>query len=123
MNEALRDELIRTGRLKFPCKMGVLEVRKHPAVITSDGKTIKTNLPIDWDATLKLWYEDKESLEDKTLVRVNVPEIFRVCYSKVRADYNNKHFYQFSTNRELKKLLKHVIKTDSSFDAFSNYII
>jgi len=41
--------------------MGTLEVRKRPTrVAIVDGKLV-TNLPIDWDATLKLWYEDEES--------------------------------------------------------------
>lgn len=117
-NEALRDELIRTGVLNFPCKMGRLEIRKYPAIITSDGKTIKTNLPIDWNTTLKLWYEDKEALENKTLVRMNVPELFKVFYNRVDANYNNKSFYQFSTNRALKLLLNHTIKNNTEFDAF-----
>ncbi len=118
INEAMRDELIINGDLLFPCRMGRLEIRKYPAIITTDGKKIKTNLPIDWEATLKLWYEDQESLESKTLVRANVPEIFRVHYNKFKANYNNKSFYQFSVNRELKKMLKHAIKNNPSFDAF-----
>jgi len=122
INEALREELLLTGDLMFPCRMGRLEIRKHPAIITSDGKKIKTNLPIDWDATLKLWFEDEECRRDKTLVRTNVSEIFRVYYNKGKANYNNKSFYQFSTNRELKRLLKDAIKNNINFDAFVNYI-
>ena len=120
INEAMREELILNGDLLFPCRMGRLEIRKYPAIITTEGKKIKTNLPIDWDATLKLWYEDQESLDNKTLVRVNVPEIFRVYYNKAKANYNNKSFYQFSVNRELKKLLKHAIKNNPGFDAFTS---
>lgn len=121
INEALREELVLTGDLQFPCRMGRLEIRKHPAIITTEGKKIKTNLPIDWDATLKLWFEDEECLRNKTLVRANVREIFRVYYNKSKANYNNKSFYQFSANRELKKHLKYSIKHNSGFDAFINY--
>jgi hypothetical protein len=43
----------------LPHRLGRLEVRKNAASITiKDGK-VKTNLPIDWDATLKLWFEDE----------------------------------------------------------------
>ena len=118
VNEALREELIETGDLMFPCRMGRLEIKKYPTVITTDGKKIKTNLPIDWNATLKLWYEDDECLKNKTLVRSTVKEMFRVYYNKNKANYNNKSFYQFSSNRELKKLLKHSIRHNPSFDAF-----
>lgn len=82
--------------------MGRLEIRKYPTIITTDGKKVKTNLPIDWQATLKLWYEDEECMKNKQLVRINIPEIFRVHYNRNKANYNNKSFYQFSTNRELK---------------------
>lgn len=118
INEALREELLLDGDLLLPCKMGRLEIRKYPAIITNDGKKIKTNLPIDWHATLKLWYEDEECMKNKQLVRVNIPEIFRVHYNRNKANYNNKSFYQFSTNRELKKLLRNTIRNNASFDAF-----
>lgn len=119
INESLRDELVLTGDLTFPCRMGRLEIRKYPTIITTDGKKIKTNLPIDWDTTLKLWFEDEECLKNKTLVRANVKEMFRVYYNKSKANYNNKSFYQFSANRELKNLLKHSIRYNYDFDAFT----
>ena len=121
VNLALRDELLKGKDINLPCRMGRIEVRKYPAVITSEGKTIKTNLPIDWNATLKLWYEDKKSYEDRFLVRVNVPEIYRVFYNKNTANYNNKSFYQFTPNRDLKQGLKHSIKENTEFDAFLKY--
>ena len=63
------------------------------------------------------------ALVDKKLtVKANVPKIFKVYYNKSTANYNNKSFYQFTPNRELKVLLKQKIKSDSKFDAFSvNY--
>ena len=118
VNEALRDEFIISGDLLLPCKLGKLEIRKYPTIITTEGDKIKTNLPIDWYTTLKLWYEDEECKKNKTLVRTNVPEVFRIHYNKVRATYNNKSFYQFSANRELKLLLKRTIRHNPNFDAF-----
>jgi len=62
--------------------MGSLEIRKKPSRISIvDGKLV-TNLPIDWDATLRLWYEDKESFDNKTFVRVENEEIYKVYYNK-----------------------------------------
>lgn len=118
VNEALREELLLDGDLLLPCRMGRLEIRKYPTIITTDGKKVKTNLPIDWQATLKLWYEDEECMKNKQLVRINIPEIFRVHYNRNKANYNNKSFYQFSTNRELKQLLTNAIRNNASFDAF-----
>lgn len=122
VNKLLREELLKSEDLNLPAKMGRLEVRGREASIKRvDGK-IKTNLPIDWQATLQLWYEDQESLEKKLLVRSNVPKIFKIYYNKSKANYNNKSFYQFTPNRELKILLKKAIKSNHKFDAFSqNY--
>ncbi len=118
INIAMRDEILKGNDITFPARLGKLEVRKYSPTITNDGKAIKTNLPIDWDATLKLWYEDEKSFQDKFLVRINVPEIYKVFYNKNNANYNNKSFYQFTPNRDLKIGLKHSIKENNGFDAF-----
>ena len=78
---------------------------------------IKTYMPIDWDATLKLWYEDAESYKNKTLVKKEEKEYFRIKYDKTRADYNNKSFYKLEPNRELKLRLKEKIR-NKEIDAF-----
>ena len=106
VNNILRDNLANGEDVVFPERMGQLELRKRiPSSTFEDGK-LKTNLPIDWDATLKLWYEDEESYKKKRLVRHEAKEVFRVFYNKYNATYDNKSFYQFNTNRELKLRIK-----------------
>ena len=97
--------------------MGRLELRKYDARITFDGEKVKTNLPIDWDRTLKLWYEDEEAYNNKTLVKVEEKEIFKVYYNKQLANYQNMTFYSFNINRDLKRRLKYNIK-NGKLDAF-----
>ena len=92
-------------------------VRKYNAKIVIDGKKIRTNLPIDWDRTLKLWYEDKESYKNKTLIKVEEKEIYKIYYNRNIADFTNKTFYRFDINRALKRKLKQNIK-DGKIDAF-----
>ena len=122
VNMLLREELLQSDDIILPCKMGKLELRRREPVIKRVSGKIKTNLPIDWQATLKLWYEDAECFDKKLTVKANVPKIFKVYYNKSTANYNNKSFYQFTPNRELKVLLKQKIKSDNKFDAFSvNY--
>jgi len=118
LNELLRQNLLEGKELVLPCKLGILEVRKYEPTFTTDGKKVRTNLPIDWNATLKLWYEDKEAFDSKFLVRQVETEIFKLFYNKETANYENKSFYQLNPNRELKLLLKRKIKT-SRFDAFT----
>ena len=97
--------------------MGSLEIRKRPTrVAIVDGKLV-TSLPIDWDKTLKLWYEDKEAFDNKILVRIETEEVFKVYYNKQNANYNNKSFYEFKPNREIKrKLSKHA--REGNLDAY-----
>lgn len=47
-------------------------------------------------------------------------EIFKIYYNRQLANYNNKTFYEFNVNRELKKKLKQAIK-ENNIDAFKLY--
>lgn len=117
VNELLGEALINGIDINLPHRLGRLEVRKYEAKITIDDEKVRTNLPIDWDRTLKLWYEDEESYKNKTLIKVEEKEIFKIYYNKIIADYTNKTFYQFDINRELKRGLKQNIK-EGKIDAF-----
>lgn len=117
VNDYLADSFLHGNDIKLPHRMGRIELRKYDVRISFDGEKVKTNLPIDWDKTLKLWYEDEEAYKEKTLVKVEEKEIFKVYYNKQLADYNNQVFYKFNVNRELKKRLKQRIK-EGKIDAF-----
>lgn len=117
VNDYLADSFLHGNDIKLPHRMGRIELRKYDGRVSFDGEKVKTNLPIDWDRTLKLWYEDEEAYENKTLVKVEEKEIFKVYYNRQLADYNNQSFYEFNVNRELKKRLKQRIK-EGKIDAF-----
>lgn len=117
INKSLSDLLISGEDINLPLSLGRLEIRKYNSSISLDGDKIKTNLPIDWCKTLKLWHEDSESYRNKTLVRFEEREIYKIYYNRNVANFANKSFYQFNINRELKKRLKQSIK-DGKLDAF-----
>ena len=117
VNDYLAESFLQGNDIKLPHRMGRIELRKYDVRVSLDGEKVKTNLPIDWDRTLKLWYEDEEAYKEKTLVKVEEKEIFKVYYNKQLADYNNQVFYEFNVNRELKKRLKQRIK-EGKLDAF-----
>lgn len=118
INNQLRDFLIEGKDVTLPEKMGRLELRKRKSKIKfKDGK-IETNLPVNWNATLKLWYENPICKQNKQLVRQEVKEIFIVNYNVSKANFNNKTFYEFFTNRDIKVGLKNNIKLNK-IDAFS----
>lgn len=117
INDDLRQFLIDGKDVTLPEKMGRLELRKTTNTIKFENGKLKTNLPVNWDATLKLWYDNPGCKNKKQLVRQESIETFKVYYNKNKANYNNKSFYEFSTNRELKIGLKKNIKLNK-IDAF-----
>ena len=117
VNNVLADNLLKGNDIVFPNKMGRLEVRKFKPIIRFEDNKLTVRLPIDWDRTLKLWLEDEEAYKERTLVKMEEKEIFKVCYNKTRADFPNKGFYQLQINRDLKIALKKKIKL-GNFDAF-----
>lgn len=117
VNKALMLNFLITGSIKLPERMGEITLRKYPAKITLKNGKVQTNLPIDWDATLHLWSEDKDSYDNRTLIRAEEKEIFKVLYDKSKALYNNKSFYNFELNRDIKVALKRKLKK-GLLDAF-----
>lgn len=109
VNRLLADEIANGREITFPWHMGSLELRKDiRGVSIVDGK-LKNTYGIDWGSTLRLWYEDEEARNNKTLVR-HENDIFHIKYNKFKATFENKCFYEFETNRFIKLALKDNIK-------------
>lgn len=117
INEYFVEALLKGDEIILPNRLGRIEIRKIKTKIYFDGNKLKSNLSIDWDKTLKLWYEDKEAYKNKTLVKLEEKEIYKLYYNKNIAEYTNKSFYQFNFNRDLKRRLKTSIK-EGNIDAF-----
>ena len=106
VNNLLAEEIANGGTVTFPSRMGKLELRKfQKGVSLVDGK-LKITYPINWEDTLKLWFEDEEAKKNKTLVRNECDFVYHVRYDKYDATYENKSFYQFTLNRFIKIKLK-----------------
>lgn len=118
INDCLAYNILNGEEITLPNRMGSLELRKYEAKLYLENGVVRTTLPIDWDRTLKLWAEDKESFDNKMLVRTEDKEIFKVFYNKKSANFNNKSFYRFEINRDIKRGLAQKIK-DKAIDAYS----
>lgn len=117
VNNLLAQQIIEGKDVKFPQRMGQLEVRKYDTYVKFSNGQIKTNRGVDWDATLRLWYEDEEAKENKILVKKEDLEQFTIFYNKAFANYNNKTLYQFKPNRDLLLAVKKVGK-EGIIDAY-----
>ena len=99
VNKYLAAEIAKGNTVKFPYSMGKLELRKiKTGASFKDGK-LKVTYPIDWDKTLRLWFEDKEAKKSKLLIRNETSEVYKVKYSKYGTNFNNRCFYDFTLNR------------------------
>jgi hypothetical protein len=105
INTLLGKRLLEGKDIEFPYRLGRIELRKKKITFRMEDGKIKNNLPINWNATLELWFEDKESFEKKTLVQATAKTAFKIIYNKSKAVFNNKAFYEFSLNRELARTL------------------
>lgn len=92
--------------VKFPYRMGRLELQKQKrGVRIVDGK-LHITYPVNWNKTMKLWYEHPEEREKKTLIRSEIPYFFKVFYNKYDANFNNRKYYGFTLNRFIKRALR-----------------
>lgn len=114
VNKLLAEELGKGNTVRFPERMGTLELRKYQQGASIVNGKLKVTYPINWSDTLKLWYEDGEAYKNKTLLRFNEKYVYRVKYlvNFDNAKYENKCFYQFVLNRKIRKALKENIKKD-----------
>lgn len=110
VNDYLAENIANGISVTFPSRMGKLELRKNKrGVSLVDGK-LKITYPVNWEETMRLWYEDEEARKNKTLLRNEEEYVYHVKYLKYDATYENKTFYQFDLNRFIKKALKTNIK-------------
>lgn len=106
VNLELIDKFLKGSDIRFPKGMGRLELRKYLTKAEFVKGKLKTNYPIDWGKTLKLWHSDEESMQKKLLVKAQPKAVFRIKYSKRGATYKNMMYYKFSAARSLKKKVK-----------------
>ena len=111
VNKMLADSLASGDDVRLPKSMGLIELRKYEKIIRmgKDGK-IHTNLPIDWNATLELWHNDKEAYQKRTLVRNESDELYKIYYNKNKATYQNSSFYEFVFHKDLRNKVRQNIK-------------
>ena len=116
VNKLFAESLALGDTVTFPEGMGLLELRKFETGVSFKDGELKNTYPINWADTWKLWYQDEEEHQKKTLLRFEQPWVYFIKYCKDRATYENKIFYLFVVNRLIKKALKDNIqkgKTDT----------
>lgn len=110
VNKLVAEELLKGNEIIFPASMGKLVLVKNEVGAFFENGKLKISYPIDWKETWKLWYEDEQAFKNKVLLRHNNQWVYKTHYNKYHATYDNKCFYQFKTNKQLKSALSDNIK-------------
>lgn len=105
INDLLAKNLAMGKQIKFPAKMGHLEIIKYRVGVRLTDGVLKVSYPVDWLETMRLWFEDKEAREKKTLLRDESDFTYRIRYNKYDANYNNHCFYEFVVNKFIRQAL------------------
>jgi hypothetical protein len=110
INRLIAEDIANGRIVKFPSRMGKLELRKYQrGVSIVDGK-LKNTYPIDWHNTLLLWENNEEARKQKIRLRHENEWVYHIRYNKWDATYENKMFYQFAVNTFIKRALAKNIK-------------
>lgn len=113
VNEYLIDILFKERQVTLPNRLGEIIIQKSPATVKfKDGK-LKTNRPINWEATIRLWFEDPQSEKNKTLVRWETDEVYGIEYKKNGAIFPNKAFYEIQIIRRIKQRLSSLLAEET----------
>lgn len=112
---------------KFPSIGSSISIRKNKQTVKiQEGKIVNTS-PVDWVATNKLWFDDKEAKEKKLLVRFlnshTSKHVFRIKFKKYLYGFKNKKYYKFKPVRSFTRDLAKRIKDENQerYNAYNLY--
>ena len=110
-------ELFKGVDIMLPHKMGTVRIAKYTpkAYYDRNGK-MKNSYSIDWNKTVKLWYDDEEAYNNKTLIRILSKNNYVPTYIKKDAFYANSYYFEMMFNRGFKRRLREYIKANPEFD-------
>lgn len=101
--------------LKLPRRLGIVYLSKRKSnVWLDDTGNLKTNRPINFNATRKLWDSDPKAKENKVYIRHENSHtdgyVYKISYRRKAATYKNKNAYRIRPHRDLTRGLARAIK-------------
>lgn len=120
VNNNIADNIKKGNTIELPSFMGTFETIKYKSSIKFVNGRLKTNLPIDWNRTLKLWENDKEAFRNKTVLRYELNYIYKLRYNPYKARFINKTVFQFKFMRTVRQGISKEIQK-GKMDAILKY--
>lgn len=118
MNNLVSDYLIENKSIRLPSGFGKIEIVKYETKswIDESGKFVSSKR-VNMNETFKLWYEDEESRNNKTLIRYDDDFIFRIKYPQIGRIYKYNSYFSIRFNRKLRYKLMLAIKS-GNYDTY-----
>lgn len=118
INYLIGEELLKGNDIELPKNMGGLSIRRfHNKVEFVNGK-LRTNLPVDWKETKKLWAEDEYCRKHKKLIRFENEYAYTVFYRRKISRCRNKTMIKLYPCRSFKRRLRDRINK-GEFEVFN----
>lgn len=113
VNLEIEELLLQGNIVKLPSVFGELSIRMKILKVGIKNGKLFNKKPIDWENTLKLWYEDEEAAKSKKLVKIETDVSYRLYYPKIRAKYKNKSCISMRSNRHFRaRMTDRICNTD-----------
>lgn len=113
------DDLLDNKKVVLPYHMGELMIVSNTSRVYKEDGQVKNTLKVNWNETVKLWYEHPEYREKKIYVRHQPCKYFKLVYLPSNRRYKNSKVYTFQPYRGIKKAMKEAVLTHKLTDAYS----
>ena len=96
VNKNITTEICEKGSIHIT-HIGTFYIKEIPQSFKYKNKNGYIAKSVDWKATYKLWFENKDMEQKKFLVRRKVNNRYKVCWNKNK--FKNYLYYSFKINR------------------------
>lgn len=103
-NELIIEELCAGRDFSLPYGLGKLTLRKYKVRHSRENNKL-----VDWNRTLKLWYEDKECEEEKFLVFSEDNYKYKLICNIYSSPCKNRKYFAFKPSRVLLKRINKLV--------------
>lgn len=118
----VKEALAKGKTVTLPQRLGSLMLIRNDYKTWYHKGKLHTNLPVNWQATFKLWEEDPEAKAKKTLVRKILKGRILVVHASNKNDKGNLKHYSFMPELNVKKYFNDLLN-EGLLDACLRYKI
>lgn len=116
INLEIIEQLFYNKIFSLPKSLGTISIVKEPLRFCMYNNKLVSNRGVNWDRTLKLWYEDKDAYSNRVIVRKEYQNRFKFKYRQCQS-LKNCRYIRFIPNRYIKLKLQRLV-SEEDYDTF-----